>query len=350
MLSWLIWKATIKMKSKYIAAVIGLGRIGFTLGYDKKREQPASHTMALKANKRIDIIAGVDTNIDAQKLWQKANPKARVFSSTNELFQACSPDIVCVAVNESAHMDTALAVLHSTVPVMILEKPVALNMKEGLKIKSAFNSNKVTKIIVNHERRYDTHYMASKEYLSRIGSIQSVTATLSSGMRLYDPREEKTGGYSLIHDGTHLVDIVMFLLDEKLTKPVITGLYYDEKDKGVVRNFSAHYKTKKCPDVTITMSGRSRYFGFDIDIRGTEGRIRVGNGYVEFYARKESKLYTGFYSLEEDKSVKVSPKTLYFSNMIQNAVDYLDGKAEIKSTLETGLDALKVLEDIKKTL
>lgn len=44
-------------KKIYTAAVVGTGRIGFSLGFDKKREQPASHTMALNENPRVKIIA-----------------------------------------------------------------------------------------------------------------------------------------------------------------------------------------------------------------------------------------------------------------------------------------------------
>ena len=50
----------------YSAAIIGTGRIGFFLGLDKKREQPASHTMALLANRRIRLVAGCD--VDSRRL------------------------------------------------------------------------------------------------------------------------------------------------------------------------------------------------------------------------------------------------------------------------------------------
>ena len=43
-------------KCKYNAALIGTGRIGFTLGFDSKREQPASHAMALKENRIYLVI------------------------------------------------------------------------------------------------------------------------------------------------------------------------------------------------------------------------------------------------------------------------------------------------------
>ena len=55
-------------KKIYTAAVVGTGRIGFSLGFDKKREQPASHTMALNANPRIKIIAGVDKNLSLKQI------------------------------------------------------------------------------------------------------------------------------------------------------------------------------------------------------------------------------------------------------------------------------------------
>ena len=98
------------------------------------------------------------------------------------------------------------------------------------------------------------------------------------------------------------------------------------------------------------MSGRSRYFGFEVDVIGTEGKICIGNGHAEFFKRQESKLYTGFYSLQEDSSVKVPKKTGYFANMIQNGVDFLDGKEELRSSLKTGMNALKVLEEIKEKI
>ena len=116
----------------------------------------------------------------------------------------------------------------------------------------------------------------------------------------------------------------------------------------MVRNFSAHYSTKKCPDVSIYMSGRSRFFSFGLDILGTEGRICLGNGYVKFYKRKESRLYTGFYSLARDRSVSLPRKTGYFSNMIQNAVDFLDGREKLKSPLTEAISDLRALELIKK--
>ena len=355
------------MEHKYSACIIGTGRIGFTLGFDKKREQPASHTMACLNNPHIRITCGCDRDPEALQKWKKyvdnhitqfslnKKNKVKIFSDKqiDELFTTCNPDIVIIAVNENSHLETALKVISKKPKLVVLEKPVALNSKEGMKIVKAAKTNKVP-VLVNHERRFAEDYKLAKKYIKQIGAVQKINASLFSGMRLYDPKAEKSGGYSLLHDGTHLVDIVMYLLealgDTKLKNPVITGLVKDENEKKVIRGFTANYSTKQCPDISILMSGRSRYFGFEVDVIGTEGKICIGNGHAEFFKRHESKLYTGFYSLQEDSSVKVPKKTGYFANMIQNGVDFLDGKEELRSTLETGMNALKVLEEIKEKI
>lgn len=355
------------MEKKYSACIIGTGRIGFSLGFDRKREQPASHTMACLNNKRIRITCGCDKNPENLEQWKNyvdghisqfslfKDNKVKTFTENqiDELFLTCNPDIVIIAVNEDSHLSTALKVIEKKPRLVILEKPVALSTAEGKAIVKAADKNKVP-VLVNHERRFASDYAIAKDYITKIGDVQKINASLFSGMRLYDPKAESTGGYSLLHDGTHLVDIVMYLLealgDSRLTKPVITGLYKDAKEKKVVRGFTANYSTKQVSDISILMSGRSRYFGFEVDVIGTEGKICIGNGHAEFFRRQESNLYTGFYSLKEDLSVKVPKRTGYFANMIQNAVDFLDGKAELRSTLKTGMDALKVLEDIKELI
>ena len=336
-------------KNIYTAALVGTGRIGFSLGFDKKREQPASHTMALLDNKRVKIIAGADTNKEILDRWKKFVKTANTFDTSEEMYKYFTahnvPDIIVLAVNEDSHFEECIKAIKARPRLIILEKPVALNSEEAEKIRLMAEENNVP-VMVNHERRFAADYNMAKNYMSQIGTLQSVRGELYSGLRIYAKEFEADGAYSLLHDGTHLVDIISFLLDEDLPEPVVTGIFKDEKN--VVRNFSAHYSTKKCPNVSIYMSGRSRFFSFGLDILGTEGRICLGNGYAKFYKRKESKLYTGFYSLSRDHSVHVPRKTGYFSNMIQNAIDFLDGKEKLKSPLTEAISDLRALENIKK--
>lgn len=201
--------------------------------------------------------------------------------------------------------------------------------------------------MVNHERRFSADYIAAKEFLGRIGEIQSVRAELCSGLRVYAPQFEKDGSYSLIHDGTHLVDIVRFLLGVELEKPDVTGIFRD--GDGIVRNFTARYSAGGIPEIAVSMSGRSRFFSFGIDVLGTEGRICVGNGYAKFYERRESSLYSGFHSLAS-AGIRLPRRTGYFSNMVQNAVDFLNGRSDLVSPLDDAIADLKALEEIRDRL
>lgn len=383
-------------KQKYTAAIIGCGRIGYSLGLDKKREQPASHTMALKNNRRIQIIAGCDKDENTLAVWKKANPKAITYTESSNLYARHKPDIIVVAVNEDSHKQEALEAIKALPQLLILEKPVALNVNDALDIKRTAERYNVP-VLVNHERRFADDYHYAKQLLERIGTVQSIEASLFSGLRVYSQKEEKTGAYSLLHDGTHLIDIVLYFLEKNgkpselipitkeipsslslamssrqkggllnfasslketnslqkqykvihlnslLRNPVISGIHKDEEE--VVRNLSAHYSVKNGPSVTFNFSGRSEYFGFEIDIIGTRGRLCIGNGYLNLFEKEESKLYSGFYSLEP-QNIKLPLRTNYFSNMVQNAVDFLDGKRDLESSIDNGINALAVIEEI----
>lgn len=341
--------------TQYTAAIVGTGRIGFTLGFDRKREQPAAHTGALQANRRIRLITGADTDGERRARWQQHVRGARAFATSDELYAACTPDIVTVAVNEDAHKAECIKAIRAKPRLVILEKPVALTSAQAQDIADCAREHAVP-VMVNHERRFARDWRAAKEYMHRIGDLQMLRADLFSGLRIYSAAHEADGAYSLLHDGTHLIDIVQFLLEDfcdpphdrsepLLPAPAVSGIYRDEK--GDVRNFTARYALPACPEVTVTMSGRSRFFAFAVDILGTTGRICIGNGFAKFYSAQESRLYTGFRSLAPDPSVRLPKKTGYFANMIQNAVDFLDGTAPLLSPLATAIADLKALEAIK---
>ncbi len=363
---------------EYTAAILGCGRIGYSLALDAKREQPASHTSALNGNPRIRITSACDIDRKALDAWKNANPQAETFASSKELYAKNVPDIVVIAVDEKNHLDESLLAIEAKPKLIILEKPVATNMKSAMKILQKSREKNVP-VLVNHERRFSNDYILAKQSMEKIGELQSIRASLMSGMAVYNPAEESSGAYSLLHDGTHLADAVLFFLENDgfstvrqsyenergllwralhlknsrwqnslLCNPVISGVYRDEKK--CVRQMSAHYSTKECPDVNLFVSGRSKYFGFEIELTGTLGRITVGNGIFNVETREESSLYTGFYSLKKNDGIKAPKKTGYFSNMVQNAVDFLDGREKLRSSLESGINAQAVMEEIKDLL
>ena len=331
------------MVKKYRSGIIGLGRIGFLFQFDKKREQPASHSYALFKNKRISIVAGCDSDQERLNKWKSFYKKSKTYLSYENMLKEEDFDIVTIAVNEKSHLEITLNTIEKKPKLIILEKPVAVNLKDAYLIKEKSEKYNVP-ILVNHPRRYSNHYINLKKILENkeIGEIHSVIASLWSGLKIWKKDCSINGNCSLIHDGTHIIDIIQYLFNIDLSSPNIDKIIKKDED---LDSIFLHYNSDMSPYVVyLEISGNKKYFGFDIDIRGSLGRIIIGNGYFKIYKRDKSKLYSNFYSLY--KKFDYSNKKLkYFSNMIDNAVNFLDGKEKIFSTLD---DGIKSLESIYK--
>ena len=127
------------VKKKFTASIIGVGRIGFSLGFDKRREQPASHTFALKENKNIEIVSACDTDKKKLEFWKRHNKKCNVYDKSCDFFKKEISDIIVVSVNESSHLEVAIEAIKKQPKLIILEKPVAPNLKQALLIKKYSN-------------------------------------------------------------------------------------------------------------------------------------------------------------------------------------------------------------------
>ena len=330
---------------KYRAAIIGTGRIGYLLQKDKKREQPASHSSALSKNDKIKLIAGCDSNQERLNLWHKDYPKANLYINFLELMEKERPDIVVIAVDEISHLDVTLRVIEYKPKLIILEKPVAPNLESALKIKRASEFKKVS-VLVNHERRYSDDYIILKELLksNKIGRIDTINAFLSSGMKVWNNKCEIDGSCLLVHDGTHLIDIIFYLFGYNLIDPIIDNLVVNKKNE--ILSLFLHYIIKRDKIISLELNGQKSYFEFELDIKGRNGKIIIGNGYFNVYCSSSSPYYSKFKSLVKYKKIKRPNKTYYFTNMVQNCVDFLDGKSRLISTINDGVKAIEVIYSI----
>ena len=91
----------------------------------------------------------------------------------------------------------------------------------------------------------------------------------------------------------------------------------------------------------IEGGGARKYFNFELDIQGSEGRLLIGNAGRELYVTQKSKRFKGFKELEKIPFPK--PKR-YESPFIGGAREMV--KSIRKPGESTGEDALKTLETI----
>lgn len=334
---------------EYRAGVIGLGRIGFTLQADRKREQPASHSAALSLEKRFVLAGGYDRDTVRMAAWARSYPQARIYESLAEMLSDGPWDALTVAVNEESHLPVMRTVLPYRPRLVVLEKPVAPNLEDALRILKDSGAARVP-VQVNHERRFSRDYLWARERIAggRYGQVRTVSAWLYTPNAAVLPGDSRSGRGALIHDGTHVADAVRFLTG---FAPVVDGVRASGRRGAAVSGLTVAAKAGPAQTpVTVSIGFETRAFGFEIDVLMEKGRVRIGNGILEFWESKTSPYYEGFESLVRNPRVNPPKRTGYFSGMVSNCADFLDGKSPLLSPLGEGIESLKFIRQVTEKM
>lgn len=326
-------------------SLIGCGRIGFILENDKLRNKPCTHFGGANAA-GLTITSACDLNEGRLKEFGKSAciPADSLYKDYKTLLKNKKPQMVIIATWTDTHGAIALEAIKSGAKLIILEKPAAASLLLINKIKSeALKTG--CRIIVNHERRFDGRYNKVKEMLASgiIGGIRTVNARMLTGSYRGASNIEEGGG-PLLHDGTHLVDIIRFFFGD--IKTVQGEFSRFSRSSGFEDSASAWLQSTSGINIFLEAGGGRKYFQFELEIWGTEGKILIGNGYNRLFLKKKSVLYTGFSDLAEIKFPAIKPKNC-FTELYKSASAILKEKAtEDISGIDDGYRALEIIHAV----
>lgn len=329
-------------KGRPSAALIGCGRIGVLLENDPLRYKPCTHFGGLAAaGLSVHSACDIDKNRLAQFGALAGIGASSLYTDYRELLDRERPALAVIATWTGSHADIGIRACEAGARVIVCEKPMASDLtRAGALLRACEKSG--TSLIVNHERRYDHRYRKVRELIAHgtIGEIKSARASiLSSGYRGKSSLEE--GGGPLMHDGTHMVDIIRFFFGDIAS---IEGDFQRlERRRGYEDRAVAWMKTSSGVDVFLEAGGNRRYFMFDLDISGTEGRIVIGNGYQRLYRSAKSRLYSGFRDLAEVPFPKMKERNC-FTEVYRQARKALAGKAD--DIISSGEDGYRAVEAV----
>ncbi len=340
------------MKEKYNAAILGLGRIGYTLEKDRYREKPASHFGVIQGHPKVNLLAGVDPSETARKRFSKELTQKHIFSGFDELMKSKlvnntpdalngsgnSLDIVHLATPTDLHLKQLEQALEYKIPLIILEKPICDKIEDYAECKRLKSKVKKSNsiVVVNHERRFAVDYNYVKQNLLREswGNLESIDAYLYTNTQ-EKPRE------ILFHDGTHLIDLIYFLVPGKISQLTLWGK--NEKNSSLDFNFK-----KGKVKVRLEISGTKKYFHFELVLNFHGYQIKIGNGIFEVKKALPSEHYASFFSLKKIKH-RDFPKTHYFKNMYAHAINLLENKEKVNlSSFADGMNLLEFMKQINE--
>lgn len=324
----------------YSVGIIGTGRIGFLLEHDLLRAKPCTHAGGISKNKELKIIAACDINKKKLDFFRNIYQVNNLYTDHTEMLKKEKLDVVVIATWTDSHKEITVEAAKSGAKLIVCEKPMAFSSKDcGTMINACKKHNTV--LIINHERRYDPLYRKTKELITgnKIGEIRTVIANVLTA-RSSRKRSFLVDKSTLLHDGTHLIDIALYLFGQpkKATGFLPSGrkdtVYGIMEFKNNIRLF-------------LEAGGDRKHFNFELDIQGTEGRIRVGNEYKELWKQEKSPRYSGFYELKQKKFPRV-PDRNHFIEEYREVVGILQGKTNVPAS--SGEDGMKTIEIIEKLI
>jgi predicted dehydrogenase len=330
------------LKKELKIGFIGCGRIASILEDDKLRIKPATHAGGISHIKGLKIVAASD--IDEKRLnkfgkkWNVSN----LYLDYKKMIKSEKLDIVVVAAWSHLHKEMVLYSLNNTnIKGIVCEKPLAISLKDAKKMVLECKKKNVH-LMINHERRFDSKYENLKNFINNneIGEIKTVTGNVLTGI-YKNIDKKKYGGGPLLHDGTHLIDILLYLFgDIKAVKGEI------KKGKTVENIATAFIKFKNKINCFIEAGGERNYFNFELDIFGTKGRIKVGNGLLEVYKVIKSTRYEGFFDLKKVDNFLYDPTRKGIIVLYEEMKNLILNKSSFNRS--SGEDSLKSIDIIFK--
>ncbi len=323
---------------KLRCSIVGLGRIGSLLEDDVLREKPCTHAGAIAADPDCLLAGGCDIDSERCRLFAERWGCGQVGTDFEAMLAASRPDILHIATPPETHLDLVRRALPSGVSVLICEKPMAENAAGAREILRLSRLEKV-KLLVNHERRYSRDYLSALDKLAggAFGKLLSVNARLCFG-------RSRPVTEVLLHDGTHLLDIIRFLAASQLKAAAVESIRCGEEETLFI--------SARAGDIPVRIevgTGRS-YAEFEIDLSCAEGRLRIGNGLYEEYVSRPSRYYEGLRSLEKTPARRPR-RTGYFANMLQDAVRCArEESRQPRSDAEDGCAAMDFIDAVKDLL
>jgi len=335
-----------KKNVKYKVGIIGCGRIAAILEDDPLRAKPCTHAGAFTLHPNTAIFAGCDIDKERLGIFGKRWGVKRLYEDYHEMLKKERLDIVSIAAWTEHHRDMAIAAAESGVRGIYCEKPIAVNLEQAREMVAACKKNRV-RLVIGHERRWDPYYRKAKELINKgvIGDIRTIVGNALSDSPP-DLPVDKYGGGPMFHDGTHLTDLLRFFAGDA---EWVSG--YDERTKdGYIEKTALgliHFKNGA--HAIVEGGGVRKYFNFELDIQGSEGRILIGNGIKELYVTKPSRRFSGFKELERvefpDPGEEINP----FLGAVEDLIVSMNNGHESVSSGEDGKAALEIIMAIYKS-
>ena len=173
------------------------------------------HALTYQKLDCYELCALCDISEDALVKAKERTGCDALYTDYGQMLNEAKPDVVCVATPNNLHEDMTIQAAHAGVKAVYCEKPITMSMGGALKMQKACRDNG-TCLVIGHQRRVSSVYRKMKEIIDSgdLGEIYLMRGSC---------------GGDFLTDGTHTIDSLMFLNDDRPVKWVVSQVYRGRK-------------------------------------------------------------------------------------------------------------------------
>lgn len=304
--------------------IIGAGNIGAF--YDSPAsDKVLTHAHAFHKHAGFRLLGFADTNErsahDAVALWG-----GKAFSSIEQAFRQEQVDIACVCVPDEHHYPVLKEVCRHAVKLVFTEKPLARTLQEADVILQLYQAKNIP-LTVNYTRRFVPEFEEVKRCI-----VQGIYGKFITGSGYY--------GKGLLHNGSHLIDLVHYFIGDELKSivPLSSVADYYPEDKSI----SAVLQFQDASSFVLNYVDCRLFTLFEMDLLFERKRIRMMDlGFtLEEFDVQNSGTFAGHTNIVRVKQGQTSlGNALYYA--AENIHEHLAKDAPLRCTVQDGYKALE---------
>lgn len=180
----------------YRYAILGCGRVA------------GGHASAYANRDDVDTVAGAEVDAARGREFAEAHGIPGMHDDYRDLLAEHAPDIVSVCTWPPLHAEMTKAAAEAGVKLVHCEKPMAVSLGECKEMVAACDANGA-KLVIGHQHRWDANANQALKLVQEgaIGDLQWIYAYC--------------GSRDLLANGTHVVDLARFLVDDSPARMVM---------------------------------------------------------------------------------------------------------------------------------
>lgn len=248
---------------------------------DEKRTQPGRVPQpgvlagAYGQVERTEVVAAADIDQDRLADFSTRWGVQRLYSDYRDMLQAESLDIVSVATHAHLHAEMTVAAARAGVKAVLCEKAMATSLRDADRMIDACRKSGTILSVLYHNR-WDPLMVRVKELVREgtIGELISIAGNM---------------GPELVHEATHMFDLMRFWSGDEVAW--VFGQLDGGRDPADDPGGSGYIRFKRGMHAFVNAVEGSPV-GFEFDLVGTKGRIRIGYHVDELWTVEEG-LYEG---------------------------------------------------------